>query len=81
MVYMNNTESELYIARAMLNAKTAVIADRENREQRIREKAVKAFEERSKPKEKREPMSAEERKAVLTSLKRLNGGKTDDTQV
>ena len=57
MIYMNNTESELYIARTMLNAKTAVIADRENREQRIREKAV------------------------LTSLKRLNGGKTDDTQV
>lgn len=80
MVYMNNTESELYIARAMLNAKTAVIADRENREQRIREKAVKAFEERSKPKEQRKPMSAEERKAVLDSLKRLNG-ETDDTQV
>lgn len=78
MVYMNNTESELYIARAMLNAKTAVIADRENREQRIREKAVKAFEERSKPKKHREPMSAEERKAVLNSLKRLNAGKTED---
>ena len=75
---MNDTESELYIARAMLNAKTAVIADRENREQRIREKAVKAFEVRSKPKEKREPMSAEERKAVLNSLKRLNAGKTED---
>lgn len=75
---MNNTESELYIARAMLNAKTAVIADRENREQRIREKAVKAFEVRSKPREHREPMSAEERKAVLTSLKSLNAGKTED---
>ena len=75
---MNNTESELYIARAMLNAKTAVIADRENREQRIREKAVKAFEERSNPKEKREPMSAEERKAVLNSLKSLNAEKSED---
>lgn len=78
MVYVNNTESELYIARAMLNAKTAVIADRENREQRIREKSVKAFEERSKPRKQREPMSAEERKAVLTSLKRLNAGKSED---
>lgn len=78
---MNNTESELYIARTMLNAKTAVIADRENREQRIQEKAVKAFEERSKPKKQREPMSAVDRKAVFNSLKRLNGGKTDDTQV
>ena len=75
---MNNTESELYIARTILNAKTAVIADRENREQRIQEKAVKAFEERSKPKEKREPMSAEDRKAVFNSLKRLNAGKSED---
>lgn len=68
------------IARTMLFAKAEVIADRENREQRIREKAVRAFEERRKPKEQRKPMTAEERKAVLNSLKRLNSGKSDDTQ-
>ncbi len=77
---MNNTERELMIARTMLFAKAEVIADRENREQRIREKAVRAFEERRKPKEQRKPMSAEERKAVMKSLKRLNSGNTDDNQ-
>ncbi len=70
---MNNTERELMIARTMLFAKAEVIADRENREQRIREKAVRAFEERRKPKEQRKSMSAEERRADMTSLKRLNG--------
>ena len=69
---MNDTESELYIARTVLNAKTAVIADRENREQRIREKALRAYAERKKPKEQRKPMTAEERKAVMNSLKNLN---------
>lgn len=74
---MDNTERELMIARKMLFAKAEVIADRENREQRIREKAVRAFEERRKPKEQRKPMSAEERRTVMKSLKRLNGGKED----
>ncbi len=75
---MNNTEMELMIARTMLFAKAEIIADRENREQRIREKAVRAFEERRKPKEQRKPMSAEERRAVMKSLKRLNGRKEEN---
>ncbi len=75
---MNNTERELMIARTMLFAKAEVIADRENREQRIREKAVRAFDERRKPKEQRKPMSAEERRAVMKSLKRLNGRKEEN---
>ena len=77
---MNNTERELFIARTIFKVKAEVIADRENREQRIREKAVKAFEECNKPQEQREPMTAEERKEVLSCLKRLNAGKSEDTQ-
>lgn len=74
---MNKIKGELVIARTILIKKAEIIADRENREQRIREKAVRAFEERREPKKQRKPMTAEERVAVMKMLKRLNAGKED----
>ena len=74
---MNKINGELVIARTILIKKAEIIADRENREQRIREKAVRAFEERSESKKQRKPMTAEERVAVMKMLKRLNSGKED----
>lgn len=69
---MIDTKCELTIAKAMLSAKAEVIISRDDREKHIREKALRAYSERRKPKERREPMTAEERKAVMNSLKNLN---------
>lgn len=69
---MIDTKCELTIAKAMLSAKAEVIIRRESREKHIREKAIRAYSERKKPKEQRKPMTAEERKAVMNSLKNLN---------
>lgn len=74
---MSKINGELVIARTILIKKAEIIADRENRELRIREKAVRAFEERREPKKQRKPMTAEERVAVMKMLKRLNAGKED----
>ena len=74
---MNKINGALVIARTILIKKAEIIADRENREQRIREKAVRAFEKRRKPKKQRKSMTAEERVAVMKKLKRLNAGKED----
>lgn len=69
---MIDSKCELTIAKTMLSAKAEVIISRESREQHIREKALRAYAERRKPKEQRKPMTAEERKAVMNSLKNLN---------
>lgn len=69
---MIDTKCELSIAKAMLSAKAEVIISREGRGKHIREKALRAYAERRKPKEQRKPMTAEERKAVMNSLKNLN---------
>lgn len=69
---MIDTKYELTIAKAMFSAKAEIIISREDREKHIREKAVKAYSERKKPKKRHKPMTAEERKAVINSLKNLN---------
>lgn len=69
---MIDTKCELTISRTMLSAKAEVILNREDREKHIREKALRAYSERRKPKEQHKPMTAEERRAVMNSLKNLN---------
>lgn len=69
---MIDTKCELTIVKTMLSAKAEVILNSEDREKHIREKALRAYAERRKPKEQRKPMTAEERKAVMNSLKNLN---------
>ena len=69
---MIDTKCELTVARTMLSAKLEVVLRRESREQHIRKKALRAYAERKKPKEQRKPMTAEERRAVMNSLKNLN---------
>lgn len=69
---MIDTKCELTVARTMLSAKVEVVLRRERRERHIREKALRAYAERKKPKEQRKPMTAEERRAVMNSLKNLN---------
>lgn len=72
---MIDTKCELTISKTMLSAKAEVILNREDREKHIREKAIRAYSERRKPKEQRKPMTAEERKAVMNSLKNLKNEK------
>lgn len=69
---MIDTKCELTITKAMFSAKAEVIISREDREKHIREKALRAYAERRKPKKQHKPMTAEERKAVMNSLKKLN---------
>ena len=63
---MIDTKCELTVARTMLSAKVEVVLRRERRE------ALKAYADRKKPKPQHKPMTAEERKAVMNSLKNLN---------
>ena len=56
---MIDSKCELTVARTMLSAKVEVVLRRESREQHIREKALRAYAERKKPKEQRKPMTAE----------------------
>lgn len=72
---MIDIKCELTISRTMLSAKAEVILNREDREKHIREKALRAYAERKNPKERRKPMTAEERKAVMNSLKNLKNEK------
>lgn len=69
---MIDAKRELTVARAMISAKVEVVFSRESREQHIQEKALKAYADRKKPKPQHKPMTAEERKAVMNSLKNLN---------
>lgn len=69
---MIDAKSELTIARAMISAKAEVVFSREKRIRNIREKALRAYAERRKPKSQRKPMTAEERRAVWNTLKYVN---------
>lgn len=69
---MTDAKSELIIAKSILSAQAEVIISREKRIRNIREKALRAYAERRKPKPQRTPMTAEERKAVWNTLKNLN---------
>jgi hypothetical protein len=69
---MIDAKSELTIARAMISAKAEVVFSREKRIRNIREKALRAYAERRKPKSQRKPMTAEERRAVWDTLKYVN---------
>lgn len=69
---MIDSKSELIIAKTMLSAQAEVIISREKRIRNIREKALRAYAERRKPKPQRKPMTTEERKAVWNTLKNLN---------
>ncbi len=69
---MIDSKSELIIAKTILSAQAEVIISREKRIRNIREKALRAYAERRKPKPQRKPMTAEERRAVWDTLKNLN---------
>ena len=69
---MTNSKRELIIAKTILSAQAEVLISREKRIRNIREKALRAYAERRKPKPQRTPMTAEERKAVWNTLKNLN---------
>ncbi|WP_432651851.1 hypothetical protein [Huintestinicola sp.] len=69
---MTDAKSELIIAKTILSAQAEVIISREQRIRNIREKALRAYAERRKPKPQRKSMTAEERRAVMNSLKNLN---------
>lgn len=69
---MTDAKSEIIIAKTMLSAQAEVIISREKRIRNIREKALRAYAERRKPKPQRKPMTAEERRAVWDTLKNLN---------
>ena len=69
---MIDSKSELIIAKMMLSAQAEVIISREKRIRNIREKALRAYAERKKPKPHRKPMTAEERRAVWDTLKYVN---------
>ena len=69
---MIDSKSELIIAKMMLSAQAEVIISREKRIRNIREKALKAYAERRKPKPHRKLMTAEERRAVWNTLKYVN---------
>ena len=69
---MTDTKNELIIAKTILSAQAEVLISREKRIRNIREKALRAYAERRKPKPRRKPMTAEERKAVWHTLKNLN---------
>lgn len=69
---MTDAKNELIIAKTILSAQAEVIISREKRIRNIREKALMAYAERRKPKPQRNPMTAEERRAVWNTLKNLN---------
>ena len=69
---MTDAKNELIIAKTILSAQANVIISREKRIRNIREKALRAYAERGKPKPHRKPMTAEERRAVWNTLKNLN---------
>lgn len=66
---MIDAKNELIIAKTILSAQAEVIISREKRIRNIREKALRAYAERRKPKPQRNPMTAEERRAVWNTLK------------
>ena len=69
---MTDFKSELIIAETILSAQAEVIFSREERIRNIREKALRAYAERRKPKPQRKPRTAEERRAVWDTLKYVN---------
>ena len=69
---MIDAKNELIIAKTILSAQAEVIFSREERIRNIREKALRAYAERRKPKPQRKPMTAEERRAVWNTLKYVN---------
>lgn len=69
---MTDAKSEIIIAKTIFSAQAEVIISREKRIRNIREKALRAYAERRKPKSHRKPMTAEERRAVWDTLKNLN---------
>ena len=69
---MTDAKKELIIAKTILSAQAEVIISREKRIRNIREKALMAYAERRKPKPRRKPMTAEERRAVWNTLKYVN---------
>lgn len=69
---MIDAKNELIIAKTILSAQAEVIISREKRIRNIREKALRAYAERRKPKPQRKSMTAEERRTVWNTLKNLN---------
>ena len=66
---MIDSKSEIIIAKTILSAQAEILISREKRIRNIREKALRAYAERRKPKPQRKPMTAEERRAVWNTLK------------
>lgn len=69
---MTDSKSEFIIAKTILSAQAEVLISREEKIRNIREKALRAYAERRKPKPQRKPMTAEERRAVWDTLKYVN---------
>lgn len=69
---MTDAKNELIIAKTMLSAQAEILISREKRFGNIREKALRAYAERRKPKPHRKPMTAEERRVVWDTLKYVN---------
>ena len=69
---MTDAKNELIIAKTMLSAQAEILISREKRFGNIREKALRAYAERRKPKPQRKPMTAEERRVVWDTLKYVN---------
>ena len=69
---MIDVKNELIIAKTILSAQAEILISREKRIRNIREKALRAYAERRKPKPHRKPMTAEERCAVWDTLKYVN---------
>ena len=69
---MTNSKRELIIAKTILSAQAEILISRKKRIRNIREKALRAYAERRKPKPHRKPMTAEERRAVWDKLKYVN---------
>ena len=69
---MTDAKNELIIAKTILSAQAEILISRKKRSGNIREKALMAYAERRKPKPQRNPMTAEERRAVWNTLKYVN---------
>lgn len=69
---MTDAKNELIIAKTILSAQAETIFSREERCRNIREKALRAYAERRKPKPRRKLMTAEERRVVWNTLKYVN---------
>ena len=69
---MTDAKNELIIAKTILSAQAEILISREKRIRNIREKALMAYAERRKPKPRRKPMTAEERREVWNTLKYVN---------